>query len=680
MFSASADCAKTWSPPRVLSRVQSGDVNDDGVTTAADVARVQASYTRVCGQTGFNPNADTNNDCKVDLLDLAFVGKMVGQPVPTQPRLSQGAALAIDPVSGALQIAWRRFNDGVLPDAIVTVRSTNGGTSFSSPTVVAPLGPFEQRTTTTTFRTNAFPTLAIDGTGRAYLAWSARGYAPQNPDPAAGDGRVVIVDVDQRDHLVGADAGGQSGEPRPSDHAGARVRAGQAATRLLRPARGSIAALRAVRRRAADSRWHARACGSGTRSMSGPPRPIRGRRRRSRRSASRSTARGASRARRRFSSSNSTPRTSRSSGPAARRSWATTSTSRRKSRSCGTVRPGASTRRRRPVRCSTASGRTIATSARRSTGCWTDYTPPNPPFARPAMSAFDPAQAIPACVPGQAGMRNQNIYTARITPRPGRRRARQLPPARRHPAQLPGLRPEQQHDDPDLPADDHQSAGGRAGVVPAVRAAHDSRRPRPAQVHRRPHGVRALERSPRANQRQRRRDRGPGRRARAQRAAGHDRPQSRSDDAGSGESGPRKPRPREPGPRECRGPQSGPGERDRPQSGPRESRPRKPRPGEPGPREHDRRQHVDSQPRSGEPGPREPGPREPRSRESGPRERRPDEWRAQRHDVDGHEQGQHGGRATPSGSRSIASSRPASRASSSRTRSTRPRPRWAVRS
>ena len=31
------------------------------------------------------------------------------------------------------------------------------------------------------------------------------------------------------------------------------------------------------------------------------------------------------------------------------------------------------------------------------------------------MSGFDPTQPIPACVPGQAGMRNQNIYTARIT-------------------------------------------------------------------------------------------------------------------------------------------------------------------------------------------------------------------------------------------------------------------------
>ena len=49
-------------------------------------------------------------------------------------------------------------------------------------------------------------------------------------------------------------------------------------------------------------------------------------------------------------------------------------------------------------------------------GVWTDYTPPNPPdFARPTQSGFDPGQTVPPCVPGQAGMRNQNIYTARIT-------------------------------------------------------------------------------------------------------------------------------------------------------------------------------------------------------------------------------------------------------------------------
>ena len=56
-------------------------------------------------------------------------------------------------------------------------------------------------------------------------------------------------------------------------------------------------------------------------------------------------------------------------------------------------------------------------------GDWTDYTPPNPPFPRPPMSGFDPTQPLPPCVPGQAGMRNQNIYTARITAGPRGRRA-----------------------------------------------------------------------------------------------------------------------------------------------------------------------------------------------------------------------------------------------------------------
>ena len=40
---------------------------------------------RRCGQTGFNPNADTNNDCSVDLLDLAFISRSVGLPVPASP-------------------------------------------------------------------------------------------------------------------------------------------------------------------------------------------------------------------------------------------------------------------------------------------------------------------------------------------------------------------------------------------------------------------------------------------------------------------------------------------------------------------------------------------------------------------------------------------------------------------
>ena len=63
---------------------------------------------------------------------------------------------------------------------------------------------------------------------------------------------------------------------------------------------------------------------------------------------------------------------------------------------------------------------------------------------------------------------------------------------------------------------------------------------RSAQVDRGADGVRAIERSPCADQRQRRRDLGARRRARRRRTAGHDRPQSGSDQSRSGE-----PRPRE---------------------------------------------------------------------------------------------------------------------------------------
>ena len=46
-------------------------------------------------------------------------------------------------------------------------------------------------------------------------------------------------------------------------------------------------------------------------------------------------------------------------------------------------------------------------------GNWKHYTPPT--FARSTgMSLFDPTKPLEVCLPGQAGMRNQNIYTARL--------------------------------------------------------------------------------------------------------------------------------------------------------------------------------------------------------------------------------------------------------------------------
>ena len=54
---------------------------------------------------------------------------------------------------------------------------------------------------------------------------------------------------------------------------------------------------------------------------------------------------------------------------------------------------------------------------------WTDYTPPVAPGAEPSL--VDPTQTWPQCVPGNAGSRNQNIYTVAHHRRPARRLARQ---------------------------------------------------------------------------------------------------------------------------------------------------------------------------------------------------------------------------------------------------------------
>jgi uncharacterized repeat protein (TIGR01451 family) len=413
MFTSSADCGATWAPPRVISRVQSADVNDDGVANSADLTRVQASYNRTCGQTGYNRNADVNNDCRVDVLDLTIVGRGVGQPVPPQPRLSQGATLAVDPETGALQIAWRQFNDGVLGDAIVTVRAAAGGTNMTPPRVVSAITPFDQGTSSTSFRTNGFPTLAFDAASRAYLAWSSRGYAGRVTPPSDDDARVVIatstngttwtaprqVDVnDQPGHQIMpalSFAQGKlqliyydlredysqlfqrfvdelpilNGAPPRVRHT-IDVRAAQAnpaaeplfvSTRLTQYQVGGAPGTQTVQQLEFNPP-NLPLFRAGTTPFMGDYVDV---------APSAPFVRNGS---------TWTFNTAASGNPVFHGIW----TDNRD------IRPPAN-------------------------GVWTDYTPPNPPFPRPLTSAFDPTQAVPACVPGQAGMRNQNIYTARIT-------------------------------------------------------------------------------------------------------------------------------------------------------------------------------------------------------------------------------------------------------------------------
>ncbi len=118
--------------------------------------------------------------------------------------INQGTAVAVDPETGYVYVAWRVFQGGSNPDSIVVAKSTDGGNTFSKASSVIALNPysptnsattpafFDQGTTGTSFRTNAVPTIAVDDSGvastpgRVYVAWSERGIGPN------GDARIVV--------------------------------------------------------------------------------------------------------------------------------------------------------------------------------------------------------------------------------------------------------------------------------------------------------------------------------------------------------------------------------------------------------------------------------------------------------------------------------------------------------
>ena len=89
-------------------------------------------------------------------------------------KLNQGTIMSLNPATGAIYIAWRQIASTNVSDAIVFAKSTDGGKSFTKGSVVSTIVPFDQASTSVSFRTNSFPTMAVDGAGKIYIAW-ARG-------------------------------------------------------------------------------------------------------------------------------------------------------------------------------------------------------------------------------------------------------------------------------------------------------------------------------------------------------------------------------------------------------------------------------------------------------------------------------------------------------------------------
>lgn len=90
--------------------------------------------------------------------------------------VNQGAVIAVDPRgNGTVYVAWRRFGDKNNSDGIFLTQSDDGGVNFSNPVAVDDkIKPFDQGTSSYSFRTNAYPALAADDQGEVYVAWSER--------------------------------------------------------------------------------------------------------------------------------------------------------------------------------------------------------------------------------------------------------------------------------------------------------------------------------------------------------------------------------------------------------------------------------------------------------------------------------------------------------------------------
>ena len=146
---------------------------------------------------------------------------------PADP-INQGVTMAVDPATGAVQLAWRRFGHSSIPDAVLTTRALPGQ-QFPRPSVLRQtysgrdlgeviksivgnrqksstlepetpavasegnIAPFDQGTTPTSFRTNSYPTMAIDGGGRVYIAWSERGFRAVSGSQATADDSSVVM-------------------------------------------------------------------------------------------------------------------------------------------------------------------------------------------------------------------------------------------------------------------------------------------------------------------------------------------------------------------------------------------------------------------------------------------------------------------------------------------------------
>ncbi|MBI4444424.1 MAG: Ig-like domain repeat protein [Acidobacteria bacterium] len=154
----------------------------------------------------FTGDTSSNVRSKIMFSRSTDCGSTWAKPIMIDQSFSacQGTFIAIDPKNpGTLYVAWRVFKSSSNPDSIVIVKSTDYGQRFSKPREVSAFVPFDQGTRPVSsedpfraFRTNAYPTMTVDDWGTVYVAWAQRGmWGNDNLQPTDGvmDGSRIVI-------------------------------------------------------------------------------------------------------------------------------------------------------------------------------------------------------------------------------------------------------------------------------------------------------------------------------------------------------------------------------------------------------------------------------------------------------------------------------------------------------
>ncbi len=181
--------------PRGSATCQVPFTKSDGTqgTQTIPAGMVYLTYSSFTGSTSSKIMFTTSSDC----------GATWGHAIKLSESnsVNQGTIIVVDPSSGnngasTIYVAWRRFLTSAQPDGMMIAKSTDGGQTFSKALAAVSFPsncsantgvagcPFDQLESASEFRTNAFPSLAVDDAGRVYMAWAQR--------QANGDARITM--------------------------------------------------------------------------------------------------------------------------------------------------------------------------------------------------------------------------------------------------------------------------------------------------------------------------------------------------------------------------------------------------------------------------------------------------------------------------------------------------------